>query len=78
MAVIKLERKVAGVVVDANVIFDQIGIEFFIITPSKKALKKGESFFGVFEVAKRLGFKSQVEVFACFFGEGLDGKSAGI
>ena len=78
MAVVKLEREVAGVVVDANVIFNRIGIEFFTLTPSKKAFKEGEGFFGVFEVTERLGFKSEVEVFTRFFGEGLDGKSAGI
>ena len=78
MAVVKLEREVAGVVVDANVIFNRVGIEFFTITPSKKAFKEGEGFFGVFEVTERLGFKSEVEVFTCFFGEGLDGNSAGI
>ena len=78
MAVIKLEREVAGIVVDTDVIFNRIGIKFFDITPSKKPLEKGEGFFGVFEVAERLGFKSEVEVFARFFGEGLDGKSAGI
>ena len=78
MAVIKLEREVAGIVVDADVIFNWVGIKFLDITPSKKALKKGEGFFGVFEVAEWFGFKAEVEVFARFFCESLDGKSAGI
>ena len=78
VAVVELESEVAGVVVDADVLFDRVRIEFLDITPSKKALKKGDGFLSVFEVAEWFGFKAEVEVFACFFCKGFDGKCARI
>ena len=75
MAVVELKSEVAGIVVDADAFFDRLVVEILIFTPGKEALEEGESFFGVFEMAERFGFESEVEIFAGFFGKALDGES---
>ena len=78
MAVVELECEVAGVVVDADMVFNRIGIEVLLGTPGKKAFEKSEGFFGVFEVAQRFGFEAEVKVLAGSFSEGCDGEGAGV
>lgn len=64
MAVVELEGEVAGVVVDADVLGEAVGAEVALGAPGEEAFEKGDGFFGVFEVAERFGFKSEVEVFS--------------
>lgn len=78
VAVVELEREVAGVVVDADMFFDRIGIEVLSGTPGEKAFEKSEGFLGVFEVAQWFGFEAEVKVLAGSFSEGCDGEGAGV
>lgn len=50
MTVVELERKVAGVVVDADASFD----EFRVLYGVEKSLEKRQRFLGVLEVSKGL------------------------
>ena len=51
-AIIKLEGKVAGVVIDTDTFFDELGIG----AEMQQTLKKRDGFLCVFKMAKRLGF----------------------
>ena len=58
----------AGVVVEADAAFDEGGVAGKIA----EALEEGEGFRGVFKMAERFGFESEVEVFAGLLGQIFD------
>ena len=65
-AIIKLEGKVTGVIVDPDTPLQEFSFQRFILTPTKETIKEGESFFGILKVPERLWLKAKVKVFSTF------------
>lgn len=64
-----LEREVTGVVGDADVFFEDLGIEAFCLCPSMEMLEKLQGLCGVFKETEGLRLEAEMEVFSRIFRE---------
>lgn len=66
--IVELDGEMAAIVVQADALLDEVGVGGIAV----ESLIKCQGFRGVFKMAKRFGFKAEVEVDLVFLGEILD------